>query len=118
MGGGGDYYDRDVTDKKYRSASGFSSVAQKEMSRNELDRSLLPLNRKLVCAARNPLAYILDVTGSLGNLPKILYDKWPGIVGQIVAREYLPDPQMSLCACGDITNDTAPLQMADFSTLR
>ena len=34
-----------------------------------------------------PIAVIFDVTGSMGNLPKIMFwDKWPGIVGQIVAR--------------------------------
>lgn len=54
----------------------------------------------------------------MGNLPKITYDKWPGIVGQIVARKYLPDPQMSIAATGDIRSDRSPLQMADFSALR
>jgi hypothetical protein len=118
MGGGGDYYDRDVTDKRYRSSSGVSNVAERTLSQTRVDASLLPKDRRLICNALNPLAYILDVTGSLGKLPKILYDKWPGIVGQIVARKYLPDPQMSLCAVGDITSDSAPLQMADFSALR
>ncbi|MBI2030176.1 hypothetical protein HYT05_00995 [Candidatus Kaiserbacteria bacterium] len=118
MGGGGSYYDRDVTDKRYRSSSGVSSVAERTLSQSRVDASFLPKGRKLLCEALNPLVYLFDVTGSMGNLPKIIYDKWPGIVGQIVARKYLPDPQMSLAAVGDITSDSAPLQMADFSALR
>ncbi len=118
MGGGGSFYDRDVTDRRYRSSSGVSNTTERELSQSRVDPAFLPKNRRLVCKARNPLVYIFDVTGSMGNLPKIIYDKWPGIVGQIVARKYLPDPQMSLAAVGDITSDTAPLQVADFSALR
>ena len=119
MGGGGDYYERDVTDKKYRIAStGVSNVAHRELSRSDIEKEFLPKGRKLVCKALNPLVYIFDVTGSVQNLPKIIYDKWPGVVGQMVARKYLPDPQMSISAVGDIRSDRAPLQMADFSSLR
>lgn len=118
MGGGGSYYDRDVTSKALRGASGVSSVAERELQQSSMDPALLPKNRRLACAARNPLVYDFDVTGSMGNLPKIIYDKWPGIVGQMVARAYLPDPQMSIAATGDIRSDSSPLQMADFCPLR
>ncbi len=118
MGGGGSYYDRDVTDKAFRGSSGVSSVAERELRQSTMDPALLPKDKMLGCNARNPLVYDFDVTGSMGNLPKIIYDKWPGIVGQIVARKYLPDPQMSISATGDIRSDRSPLQMADFSVLR
>ncbi|MBI4120724.1 MAG: hypothetical protein HY457_00505 [Parcubacteria group bacterium] len=119
MGGSGTYYDgRDVTSKALRVAGGFTTVAQRDLSRSSVDASLLPKDRKLICEAKDPLVYFFDVTGSMGKLPKIIYDKWPGIVGQIVARRYLLDPQMSLAAVGDTTSDDAPLQMADFSVLR
>lgn len=118
MGGGGTYYDRDVTDKSTRLSGGFSLKAQRELSQSSVNKELLPKDRTLVCETANPLVYVFDVTGSMGSLPKIIYDKWPGIVGQIVARQYLPDPQMSLCALGDVTSDEAPLQMADFAELR
>ncbi|MDP3792352.1 MAG: hypothetical protein Q8Q89_01345 [bacterium] len=118
MGGGGLFYDRDVTDKAFRGSSGVSSVAERELRQTNMDPALLPKNRKLICNAKNPLVYDFDVTGSMGNLPKIIYDKWPGIVGQIVARKYLADPQMSVTATGDTRSDRSPLQMADFSNLR
>ena len=118
MGGGGNFYDRDVTSKSYRSSSGATDVSEQALSSIGVDPMFLPKNRKLTCEAKNPLVYAFDVTGSMGNLPKIIYDKWPGIVGQIIARKYLPDPQMSLAAVGDIVSDRAPQQMADFSALR
>lgn len=118
MGGGGSYYDRDVTDQKFRGSSGFSSVAERELRQRSMDPALLPKNRRLICNSRDPLVYDFDVTGSMGNLPKIIYDKWPGIVGQIIARNYLSDPQMSITATGDIRSDRSPLQMADFSAIR
>lgn len=118
MGGGGSYYDRDVTSRAYRSSSGVSTVAQRELSQASIEKAFLPKGRKLVCKARDPQVYIFDVTGSMQNLPKIIYDKWPGIVGQVAARQYLADPELSLAAVGDITSDDAPLQMADFSALR
>src|SRR3989344_4856104 len=91
MGGGGSYYDRDVTRTSLRSAStGVSSVAERELDQKKMDKGLLPLNRRLTCTARNPLVYNFDETGSMGNLPKIIWDKWPGIVGQIVARKNMP----------------------------
>src|SRR3989338_10681620 len=118
MGGGGSYYDRDVTDKSFRTSAGYTTTTERELRQSSMDPALLPKNRRVICMAKNPLVYNPDVTGSLGNLPKIIYDKWPGIVGQIVARKYLPDPQMSITATGDIRSDRAPLQMADFSVLR
>jgi hypothetical protein len=118
MGGGGSFYDRDVTNQSFRGSSGATSVAEKAMQQPGMDPSLLPKNRKLVCPSKSPLVYDVDVTGSLGTLPKIIYDKWPGIVGQIRARKYLADPQMSIAATGDIRSDRSPLQMADFCALR
>lgn len=118
MGGGGSYYDRDVTDKAYRQSSGYTSVAERELRQSGMDPALLPKNRRLVSNALNPLIYDFDDTGSMDVLPKIIYDKWPGIVGQIVALNYLPDPEMSIAATGDIRSDRSPLQMADFTPLR
>jgi hypothetical protein len=119
MGGGGSYYDRDVTSKSLRSTStGVSTVAERALGRTSIDSALLPKNRRLICTARNPLVYGFDETGSMDTLPKIIWDKWPGIVGQVVAREYLPDPEMSISAIGDIRSDDSAVQICDFSPLR
>ena len=119
MGGGGSYYDRDVTaTRKTSGTKGYSADAERMLSQNAIDPALLPKGWRLECVAKNPLVYSFDVTGSMGKLPKIIWDKWPGIVGQIVARNYLPDPEMSITAVGDIRSDDSPLQMCNFDSLR
>ena len=118
MGGGGSYYDRDVKDGYDRGASGYSDQAAEKMSRTSADPGLLAKDRKIVCKAKAPVVYAFDVTGSMGNLPKIIFDKMPLIAGQIAECGYLRDPEISLAAIGDILSDRAPIQIADFSPIR
>ncbi|MBI2676507.1 MAG: hypothetical protein HYX21_00930 [Candidatus Yanofskybacteria bacterium] len=117
MGSSGAYYDRDVSVVS-KLSSGVSTFAQEQMSRSVLSNDLLPFERKLVSAHRNPLVYVYDVTGSMGTLPKLIYDKMPMIAGQIVEQKYLEDPDVSLAAVGDVTSDRGPLQVCDFSVIK
>jgi len=118
MGGGGsEYYDRDVSVAR-KLSSGVSTFAQEQMSRSVLSDDLLPFERKLVSAHRNPLVYVYDITGSMGTLPKLIFDKMPMIAGQIVEQKYLEDPDVSLAAVGDVTSDRGPLQVCDFSVIK
>ena len=98
MGGGGTYYSRDVTDSSRRTSRGFSDVAESAMSRSKADKSVLPENRKLICAAESPIVYAFDVTGSMGDLPRIIYDKAPMMAGQLTEQGYLNDVMISLAA--------------------
>jgi len=118
MGGGGSYYDRDVTDDARRTSGGFSDLAEKSMDSYRVDYGLLPFKRRLKTMSKNPLVYAFDVTGSMGNLPKIIFDKMPMIAGQIADQKYLEDADVSLAAVGDIESDSAPLQVCDFSAIR
>ena len=118
MGGGGSYYDRDVQDGYNRGTDGFSQDAAEKMGRRAADPGLLPKDRRLECAAKCPVVYAFDVTGSMGNLPRIIYDKMPMIAGQIAECGYLRDPELSLAAIGDILSDQAPIQVAEFSLIR
>lgn len=118
MGGGGSYYDRDISDGYARSTKGFSDAAEEKMSRRAIDPGMLPRDRVLTCAAASPVVYAFDVTGSMGTLPRIIYDKMPLIAGQIVECGYLSDAEMSLAAIGDILSDQAPIQIGDFSLMR
>lgn len=118
MGGGGSYYDRDVTASSRRTDRGFSDIAGQKMSRREIDAAILPKARRIVSTSKSPLAYAFDDTGSMKNLPKIIWDKWPMMAGQIVMQKYLKDPSVSLAAIGDVTCDKAPLQICDFASIR
>lgn len=118
MGSGGTYYDRDTDDGYSRGSAGYSKTAEQTLSRRQVDASLLPKNRRLVCQAKSPIVYSFDVTGSMGNLPKIIFDKMPLIAGQIAENGYLDDPQISVSAIGDQDSDKAPIQVGDFAKLR
>jgi len=66
------------------------------------------------CDAENPIVVAIDVTGSMGNWTKIIYDKMPMFYGQIMMQGYLKDPALSVCGIGDAKSDRAPLQVAEF----
>ncbi|KKT81911.1 MAG: hypothetical protein UW79_C0013G0038 [Candidatus Yanofskybacteria bacterium GW2011_GWA2_44_9] len=118
MGGGGSFYDRDVTSGGTKTRAGFSDFAAQVTGRDSLDRSVLPLNRRFTTDSESPLVCPLDGTGSMGTLPKILCDKWPMIAGQIAMQKYLTDPEISLSIVGDVESDRAPIQVCDFAKIR
>lgn len=118
MGGAGDYYDRDVTDRTLRTSAGFSTTAEERLSASQLSPALDPCNRRIACESKSPFVFAFDVTGSMGNLPKIIYDKMPMIAGQIIEQGYVEDPIVSLAGIGDILSDRAPIQISDFAQIR
>ncbi len=118
MGGGGSYYDRDVTRSSNAGSQGYSQDAQEALSNNNLDQRLLPRLRVIATESKNPVVLILDVTGSMGRLPKTFWDKAPMVAGQIVENGYLRDPEVSLAFVGDTQSDLAPLQICDFSKVK
>jgi hypothetical protein len=118
VGGGGYYYDRDVTDSSRRTSAGYSDLAEQQLSRTSVNPAMLPANRRLRCDSLGPIVYAFDVTGSMGTLPKIIYDKMPLIAGQTAQLGYVPDPMMCLAAVGDAVCDQAPFQVGEFAPLR
>lgn len=118
MGGGGDYYDRDVSDRATRTSRGFTASAERELSRSMFDPSTLPKGRRLRCLAKNPIFGAFDGTGSMGDLPMIYWDKAPMTAGQLVEQAYLPDPMMCLSVVGDIVCDKAGIQIGEFVKIR
>jgi hypothetical protein len=113
---GGDYYDRDVVSTT--SSSGYSAQTDKVVGVNKsLHLSMNPQrwkDKKLSCDALNPIVFALDVTGSMGNWSKIIYEKMPMFYGQIMMQNYLSEPSISFCAIGDAKTDNAPLQVSEF----
>lgn len=119
MGGGGDYYSRDVTSStRILAGVGYTDFAKQTVSRREVSKDLLPKGRILNSNCKSPLVYGFDDTGSMGDLPLIICDKWPMVAGQIAMQRYLDDPMVSLAAVGDIKSDSAPLQVCDFATIK
>jgi hypothetical protein len=114
MGGG--YYDRDVgTSSQSSGSSAYSASAQQALSRSQAAPEVSPLNRQLTCSHNSPIVVAMDVTGSMGDWSKIIYDKMPMFYGQIMMQGYLEDPAISFAAVGDAYTDAAPLQVCDFA---
>lgn len=111
MGGG--YYDRVYVN------SDTSSNSNNEFKNNQdLNPSLDPKNYKeknLISKGRSPIVFALDITGSMGEWVKIIYDKFPMFYGQIMQHEYTFDPTVSFCAIGDAECSNVPLQVSEFS---
>ena len=119
MGGGGSFYTRDVSPRAARTRTGATTIAQTEMSRRNVNPAMLPMDRRLACATKAALFYLFDVTGSMRNLPQIIFDKMPMIAGQIAQRHYLGDDfSMSVGGIGDVTCDHAPVQISDLSQIK
>eukprot|EP00455_Lapot_gusevi_P018726 TRINITY_DN2025_c0_g2_i2.p1 TRINITY_DN2025_c0_g2~~TRINITY_DN2025_c0_g2_i2.p1 ORF type:complete len:311 (+),score=120.49 TRINITY_DN2025_c0_g2_i2:82-1014(+) len=126
MGGG--YYDRDVGSTYYDAAPGAAAVVAAPVAesftkeaeeifnrRKEMDPIVNPLGRQLVCSSENAIVCAIDVTGSMGDWSKIIYDKLPMFYGQILMQGYLEDPSISFAAVGDCNFDRAPLQVTEFA---
>jgi hypothetical protein len=113
---GGDYYDREVNVAD--SPQGFSSNAAYAMSRTSMHSSMDPRTYRdldLESKKMNPIVFALDVTGSMGDWSKIIYDKLPMFYGQIMMHNYLTEPSVSICAIGDYKSDKSPLQVSTFA---
>jgi len=58
----------------------------------------------------------VDVTGSMGDWLKIIWDKLPMFYGQLMMHSYVQEPAISFSAIGDaVADDPAPLQVGKFS---
>jgi len=124
MGGG--YYERDDTsNNNYNYDTSYNNTTTTNVNFNSkvgeqsfLHPNLDPKNwseSKIETYSRSPIIFGLDVTGSMGEWVKIIYDKLPMFYGQIMMQKYLEDPAISFCAIGDSDASYAPLQVSPFS---
>jgi len=62
------------------------------------------------------IAVMFDVTGSMGSIPVTLQTKLPELLGLLLRKGYVPDPQIMFGAIGDATCDRIPLQVGQFES--
>lgn len=63
------------------------------------------------------IGVIFDVTGSMGVVPSILQINLPKLMGLLLRKGYIKDPQILIGAVGDATaNDQVPLQLGQFES--
>jgi hypothetical protein len=64
-----------------------------------------------------PIAVIFDETGSMAEVPKVMQSKLPQLMGLLLRKGYIEDPQVLFGAIGDYNNgETAPLQIGQFES--
>jgi hypothetical protein len=70
MGGG--YYDRDVIPASTGSSSGNTVVGQEKKANKALDPKTYTVgDEQIISETSNPIVMALDVTGSMGEWPKV-----------------------------------------------
>jgi hypothetical protein len=62
------------------------------------------------------IAVLFDVTGSMQGVPRVLQAQLPKLMGLLIRKGYLDDPQILIGAIGDATCDVAPLQIGQFES--
>lgn len=63
-----------------------------------------------------PIAVFFDVTGSMGNIPRVLQTKLPQLHGLLQRKGYVEDPEILFGAVGDAYSDDFPLQVGQFES--
>ena len=59
---------------------------------------------------------LFDVTGSMGEVPVTLQKKLPELLGLLLRKDYITDPQILFGAIGDATCDSVPFQIGQFES--
>ncbi len=118
--GGGYFMDRNTvgpsTDPSaFTPGASYSKASAAAMRRTRQADSTNVLNRRIVCRAGEPIICATDVTGSMGDWPRVIHDKLPTFFGQIMQQGYLQDPAICFTAIGDTYTDNAPIQVCDFA---
>ena len=62
------------------------------------------------------IGVLFDVTGSMSGIPVVLQKKLPQLLGLLLRKGYIDDPQILFGAIGDATCDTLPLQVGQFES--
>jgi hypothetical protein len=62
------------------------------------------------------VAVLLDVTGSMAEVPRIIQGKLPTLMGLLLRKAYLADPQILIGGIGDANSDRVPLQIGQFES--
>lgn len=133
MGGG--YYERSESTRSvnpnifsYEGYQGGSSEAAKHPEKRECHAKLNIKGKSRECRdspehpTTTPIFFDIDVSRSRGKDAKVIYDKLPMVIGQIIMHNYVPHPTICFAAHGDaeyvdgISGDSAPIQVGQFES--
>jgi hypothetical protein len=102
-----------VYDKTLKDDPGAKKVAHPKMSPYKVTRESRD-------SAAHPesvaIGVVFDVTGSMGGIPVQLQKKLPQLMGLLLRKGYVQDPQILFGAVGDFFSDRVPLQVGQFES--
>ncbi|HME66727.1 MAG TPA: hypothetical protein VKG61_17700, partial [Streptosporangiaceae bacterium] len=108
---------------RFRAATGASAFAYSDSGAARVHDTLDPHGvpvRESRDSAEHPqslaIAVLFDVTGSMRDVPRTLQAKLPQLLGLLLRKGYVTDPQIMFGAIGDATCDHAPLQIGQFES--
>jgi len=108
---------------RFRAATGTSAFAHSDSGARSTHPDLDPHGvtmRESRDSAEHPrsvaIAVLFDVTGSMRAVPRKLQVKLPQLLGLLLRKGYVEDPQIMFGAIGDATCDLAPLQVGQFES--
>jgi hypothetical protein len=108
---------------RFRAATGASAFAHSDSGARSAHAALNPhgvaLRESRDCAEHPrsvAIAVLFDVTGSMRDVPRTLQEKLPQLLGLLLRKGYVEDPQIMFGAIGDATCDRAPLQIGQFES--
>ncbi|MEV4516491.1 hypothetical protein AB0K00_47020 [Dactylosporangium sp. NPDC049525] len=108
---------------RYRRATGASAFAYSDSGARTVHSALDPKDvgkRESRDSDEHPdsvaIAVMFDVTGSMGSVPRVLQQKLPQLLGLLLRKGYVKDPQILFGAIGDATCDRVPLQVGQFES--
>jgi hypothetical protein len=108
---------------RYRRATGASAFAYSDAGARTVHPALDPRGvnvRESRDSDEHPqsvaIAVLFDVTGSMRAVPRKLQAKLPQLLGLLLRKGYVTDPQILFGAIGDATCDRAPLQIGQFES--
>ena len=108
---------------RYRRATGASAFAYSDSGARTVHSALDPKGvgkRESRDSDEHPdsvaIAVMFDVTGSMGAVPRVLQQKLPQLLGLLLRKGYVKDPQILFGAIGDATCDRVPLQVGQFES--
>ncbi|MDQ2716983.1 MAG: hypothetical protein M3Z08_18925 [Chloroflexota bacterium] len=64
----------------------------------------------------HPISVLFDETGSMGGIPRVFQKKLAELMGVLLVKGYIQDPQILFGAFGDATCDRMPLQVGQFES--
>jgi len=119
MGGYGSDYDTSTDDAVIKKSAASYNVDAGRTYEEPKTIVPPPLGKVLITKSKFPLVVAVDVTGSMKEFPKIIFEKLCILYNEIML--FLPEElkdsfEISFAAIGDAYSDQSPVQVTDFAS--